>query len=484
MKIRTIKINYMLNAFRVISGALISIVTMPYINKTLGAKNLGSVEYVNTIVNYFLLFSALGIPMYGIREIGKIRDNIKETTKTVIELLVILFATSMISYLLLFGVLYQLAFFDNYKDLILLMSSMILLSNMGAEWYFQGMEDQVYITVRYVIVRLIALALLFYIVQDSSDYLNYALIVVLTICGSNFFNLFYLFKTIDFKNLKFESLNFKRHLRPVLTIFIASISINIYLQLDNFLIGSIAGDNYLGYYVVSNKLIRVVISFIIIVGAVLLPRLSNLYIVDKEQYYDYLRNAFTVILIIGLPSTVVFMAYAENIIIIMGGADFIPSIITMQILSPLCVVVGIAYFIGYLVLYTQNKEKIYTKAVLFSAVFSISVNFFAITKYQQNGAAVVAVLSEILAVVLMFFFAQREIRHLKILNINFAKIIYASVFMAVISFTLVNFINLSNVIIFALAITTSLLTFIFSLIIFKENLTISLLVKLNLIIKI
>ncbi len=193
MKIRSIKVNYMLNAFRVISGAFISIITMPYINRTLGAKNIGSVEYVNTIINYLILFSSLGIPMYGIREIGKIRDDVIATTKTVVELLIILFIASSISYLLLFGVLYQLNFLVNYKDLLLIMSSMIFLSNMGAEWYFQGMEDQVYITIRYIIVRLIALVLLFYIVEDTTDSLNYAIIVILTVCGSNFFNLFLYF---------------------------------------------------------------------------------------------------------------------------------------------------------------------------------------------------------------------------------------------------------------------------------------------------
>jgi len=253
MKIRSIKVNYMLNAFRVISGAFISIITMPYINRTLGAKNIGSVEYVNTIINYLILFSSLGIPMYGIREIGKIRDDVIATTKTVVELLIILFIASSISYLLLFGVLYQLNFLVNYKDLLLIMSSMIFLSNMGAEWYFQGMEDQVYITIRYIIVRLIALVLLFYIVEDTTDSLNYAIIVILTVCGSNFFNLFYIFKTINISSIRLEDLNFKRHIKPVLTIFIASISINIYLLLDNFLIGSIAGDSYVGYYSVGLK---------------------------------------------------------------------------------------------------------------------------------------------------------------------------------------------------------------------------------------
>lgn len=469
MKIRSIKVNYMLNAFRVISGAFISIITMPYINRTLGAKNIGSVEYVNTIINYLILFSSLGIPMYGIREIGKIRDDVIATTKTVVELLIILFIASSISYLLLFGVLYQLNFLVNYKDLLLIMSSMIFLSNMGAEWYFQGMEDQVYITIRYIIVRIIALVLLFYIVEDTTDSLNYAIIVILTVCGSNFFNFFYIFKTINISGIRLEDLNFKRHIKPVLTIFIASISINIYLLLDNFLIGSIAGDSYVGYYSVSNKLIRVVISFIVIIGSVLLPRLSNLYLTNRLQYYQYLRITFTIILVISIPFSVVFIAFAKNIIMIIGGTNFIPSILTMQILSPLCIVVGIAYFIGYLVLYPQNKEKIYTKAVLISAVISLLLNLFMISKFKQNGAAIVAVLTEILAVLIMIFFAKNEIAKIQLFNFNFIKIIVSAIIMIIITFIISFFSNLTNLFFFIVAIFLSVLSFLIPLYLLREE---------------
>ena len=127
MKIRSVKTNYVLNLIRAFSYALITIVTMPYVNKILGPENIGKVEYVNTIINYFILFSALGIPLYGIREIAKVRAIKKERDKTTVELLIILLITSVISYMVLFGVVYQLDFFKSYKDLLFLMSFIFFL---------------------------------------------------------------------------------------------------------------------------------------------------------------------------------------------------------------------------------------------------------------------------------------------------------------------------------------------------------------------
>ena len=193
MKVRSIKINYILNVFRVVSGGIITIAIMPHVNKILGPDIVGKVEYIYTIVNYFILFSALGIPLYGIREIARIRENENERKKTTLELLSILIVTTLISYLIYFCVLYQITTFENYKSLLLVMSSMIVLSNISAEWYFQGIEDQLYITIRYVIVRVIVLFLIFMGIKSEADYLIYAIALVLTLCGSGIFNFFYLF---------------------------------------------------------------------------------------------------------------------------------------------------------------------------------------------------------------------------------------------------------------------------------------------------
>ncbi|AKH95618.1 MULTISPECIES: flippase [Elizabethkingia] len=469
MKLYSIKANFFFNAFRVISASLIGIVTMPYINKTLGAVNIGKVEYINTIISYFILFSALGIPMYGIREIARVRDNDYLKNKTVIELLIILTFTSILSYIILFGILYRLDFLSDYKSLIIVMSPMILLSNLSAEWYFQGMENQFYITVRYVIVRIISLFLLFYLIRESSDYVKYAFVLVIITVGSNLFNLFFLFKTINYKSLNFRDIDLKKHYKPVFTIFIAAISINIYLQLDFLMIGTISGDKYVGYYSAANKLIRYAITFITIVGSVLLPRLSNLYHNDIDKYSFLLKKSLNLILIISIPSSILFFFLSKEIIFIMAGSDFNEAILTMKLLSPLCIIVGIAYFIGYLLLYSQGKDKIYTKAVVVSAMFSISVNYFSIKYFQHNGAAMIAVIAELLAIIIMFFLSKKEIKALKIVNINLLKICLASLVMIfVIIYSHYN-INNYNELLFVVYVVSIFLLFFLILFILKED---------------
>lgn len=475
---RSIKVNYLLNFLRVFSAALVGIYTLPYLTRILGPAYMGKVEYINSIINYFILFSSLGIPMYGIREISKQRNNTRELYKTVAELYAILSVTTVIAYIILFGVLLQINALQNYHSLILIMSGMVILNNIGAEWFFQGMENQLYITVRYVVVRVLVFALIYVLIKQPSDYLIYAALLVLLNYGANILNFAYLSRKIYSQKLSFSSLEFKKHLKPILTIFIATVSVNIYLQLDNFLIGSISGDQYVGYYAIANKLIRFVISFITIIGAVLLPRLSFLFVNNTEQYYQYLQKCFNILVLLSIPASIFFFVFANTLVHIMAGKEFESSIVTMRILSPLCIIVSMAYFMGFLILYPQNREKIYTYATVISAVFSIMINYFAIQKFQQNGAAVIAILSEFFAIVVMYIYARKNNLVFNIFNKNTFKVLAVNSIILLLSCFMIGsrVLNLGNFLLFTLVFFT---IYVFSLILVKEDILQESLLKLK-----
>ena len=133
---KTVKLNFILNLTRMFLGMAFIVITTPYIARILGPKSLGKVEYVNSMVTYFMLFTALGIPSYGIREVAKYRDNSKELSKLVLELLTILFITTTIGYIVLFIFLYSYKSLYELKDIILVMSINIICNNIGIEWFY------------------------------------------------------------------------------------------------------------------------------------------------------------------------------------------------------------------------------------------------------------------------------------------------------------------------------------------------------------
>ncbi|MBB1645530.1 flippase [Sphingobacterium sp. UME9] len=470
MKVRGIKTNYILNIVRTILTTLIGIFTLPYVNSTLGVESVGKVEYINSIITYFVLISALGIPMYGVREVARVRDNIAERSSVVLELLLILFITTVISYVVVFILTLTVFSEGSYRDLIIVLCPIILLTNIGAEWFFQGIEDQLYITIRFIVVKAITLVLLFTLVKTKDDYIIYAGITVVSGVGGNIFNLYRLRKYVNLTVSSLKCLNIKRHFRGILTVFLATISVSIYLQLDITLLGAIGGDETVGLYATANKLVRFSILFITTLGAVMLPRLSYLYDNGRLiEYETYLAKSLKYILFFSVPISALIFSLSREIILVMAGEQFLGAVGAMRILSFLIIIIGIAYYLAFMILYPQGKESLYTKIVVVSAVVSVVMNILLIPKFLHIATASVSVFVELLGIILMIVVCKKQLNSLGFFSKSNLHYFFAGGFICL----LIPFIPvLSNNLLFTIFLKSfiGLITYLLYLLIFKDSL--------------
>lgn len=66
-----LKKNILYSGFLTTSLYIFQFITYPYVARVLGVTNIGICNYVQSIVQYFCLFSMLGISTLGVREIAK-----------------------------------------------------------------------------------------------------------------------------------------------------------------------------------------------------------------------------------------------------------------------------------------------------------------------------------------------------------------------------------------------------------------------------
>lgn len=471
MEIKSVKLNFILNAIRIFLGTFFILITTPYVTRVLGAENLGKVDYVTSIIQYFILFTALGVPNYGIREIARTRENEFERTKVVLELGIILVVTTIFGYIILFFLLNKISNFKEIKNLILIMSTWILFNNIGFEWFYQGIENQIYITLRYIFVRIIVIILMFLFVKNPNDYIIYGIITVLMNSGSNILNLINIKKYLSFKEIKLKDLNIFRHLKPILIIFAASLSISIYLQLDVVMLGNI-NDKIVAYYTVPNKLIRLVMILITALGTVLVPRISNcIKNKDVENYKKYINLSLKYILMIAIPSLVGIFLLADNIIYIMAGEKFLQSILTMKILVFILFIVGLAYFLGFQILYPHGLEKYYTYSVTIAAIINFIFNYIMIPKYYQNGAAIGTIIAELTGVIMMLYFTKNYLKDIEFYSLKNLKYFVSAGIMGIF-ILIIKTLNLSNLLTMLVAISLGSIIYFLILFLLKEDIII------------
>ena len=354
MKQKSLKLNAALNLTKTIIGLIFPLITFPYASRVLMPVSLGKVNFAQSIVSYFALIASLGITNYGIREASKVRDDKLKLSQFSKELLIINLISTAIAYILFFISIFIVPKFSEYRALLCVCSGSILFTTLGMDWLYTAIEDFVYITIRSIIFQLISLVLLLIFVKNENDYLIYAGIAVVSSVGSNVMNFIHSKKIINFKEC--SKLEIKKHLKPIIVLFAMAVTIQIYTALDTTMLGFISGEWYVGIYTAATKINKVVLSAVVAVSTVILPRLSYYTSQNNtDEFNKLVYKGLDLILLFSIPATFGLCLLSEQIILVLSGRNFIEAITPMRIMNPIIIVIGL---INLYVLKRNRGERV------------------------------------------------------------------------------------------------------------------------------
>ena len=390
-----------------ISGLLFPIVTFPYVARILMADGIGQVNFYLSIINYISMFAGLGIPTYAIREIARVKSNVKEMNQVAVEILLLHTFLTLLGYIVVGVVALTVAQVQVNLPLFLILSMNLFFIAIGCEWFYQGMEDFKYITIRGLIVKMLSVALLFVLVKDRSDLLYYGVYSVVGVVGGNIFNAFRLRKYIKFHLLELKELHPMRHLIPALRIFLLNVVASIYLQLDTVMLGFLKGNEAVGYYTGAIKLTKMLMGITSSLCVVLLPRLSNLVVEnEREEFERLLRKALDYVITIAAPMSMGLVIMAPTLVYLFCGEGYVPSISTMQITAPIILFISISYVLVQSI-FSLGKENITIITGIVGALTNVAINFMLIPHWAQDGAAIGTLLAEFSVMIAYLFIIRR-----------------------------------------------------------------------------
>lgn len=436
---KSLKINAILNITKTLMGLVFPLITFPYASRILMPEGLGKVNFALSIISYFAIISSLGIENYGIREAAKLRDDKIQLSKFSKEIFMINMISTIVAYALLAVAIIFIPKFLEYIRLLIVSSATILFTTLGMNWLYSAVEDYLYITIRSIIFQVISLILLFLLVHSKDDYVKYAAISVVSNVGSNILNFVHSRKYISFKIDK--PLKFKKHLKPIMVLFAMAVAVKIYTVLDTTMIGFLKNDYEVGIYTAATKINKIVLSLVVSIGTVLLPRLSYYSSMeDKTEFYKLAYKGFDILLLIALPSAVGLSLLSTSIVHLLSGNGYEAAILPMRIMNPIIVVIGLSNFIGIQMFMPLNKEKWTLYSVLVGAVVNFFINLFLIPIYGSVGASIATLCAEITVTLTQLILLRRFLKINKIAK-SLIKYFLNSVVMGVFVYACVRFIS-------------------------------------------
>lgn len=402
---KSIKINFIFNLINTVTGLLFPLITFPYVSRILLPEGIGIINFYQSIIQYIVLLSSLGIPMYAIRETAKFRDDKRKCSVTALEILSLHFILTFIGYVAVFILCCTVSEVKDNIPLFLILSAQLFFTVIGCEWFYQGVEDFKYITLRSIIVRTVSVVFLFVFVKSREDILLYGVYCVAGIYAGNVFNFFRLRKYLDMSVMK-EIKPF-RHFKPALKIFVLNLIVSLYVNLNSVMLGFMNGAESVGLFTAATKITQLLLGLTSALGTVMLPRLSNLIANKNFTEFNRLANISTKFMFaVTFPLSVAVIMLADNLILLLSGNAYEDSILTLQIISFIIFAIGLSGVLGLQILYPMGKENIVIKSTAVGAVINLLLNFILIPRFSQHGAAVATLLAETGVTVFMMYWGR------------------------------------------------------------------------------
>lgn len=407
---QSVKVNYILNLINTGTQMLFPLITFPYVCRVIEADGIGQINFFQSIISYISLFTCLGIPMYAIREIARDRSDVVQMNRTAMEILLLHSMLTLVGYAIVAILCLTVPQIQVNIPLFLILSLTIFFTAIGCEWFYQGIEDFKYITIRGLIIKTVSVVLLFIFVKSKTDLLYYGCYTVFGVLGGNIFNFFRLRKYIHRENIIFSELHIKRHIKPVLKVFSFSVVTSIYLQLNTVLLGFLKNALAVGCFAAATKVMQMLLTMSVCLGSVMMPRASHLIAENKEAEFNRLiQKSYDFTLAIALPMTIGLIFCAPSLITALCGVKFEHSILPSQIIAPIILMVAISNIFGIQVLFPKGKINIVTLCCGIGAVADLILNLCLIPFFSYIGTSIAYLGAEVATTVSMYFIGRKYI---------------------------------------------------------------------------
>lgn len=404
----SLKRNFVYSSILTTANCIFPLITYPYVSRVLGVAHIGICNWVDSIINYAMLFSMMGITVVGNREIARSKGDPARLNVVFSNLFALNALFTAGTLLVLLAAVFVVPQFHAHKELILIGAVKIVSNFLLVEWFFRGMEDFKYITKRSIIVRCIYVLSVFLLVRDRDDYTVYFLLISLMFAGNALINMAY---SRRFVRISFRNIRLKEYVKPFLSYGYYFLLTSAYTSFNVLFLGFVTNDTQVGYFTTATKLYLIILSFFTALTGVVLPRASSLVSEGRtEEFRAILDKSVQALCALGIPCVIAGILLSGSIVSVLSGQGYEGAVTPMRITMPLILIVGYEQIIIIQGLIPYKKDKAVITATTVGAIVGVVLNILLLPILQSVGAAVVWVVSETVILICAQHFSAKYLR--------------------------------------------------------------------------
>ena len=373
----------------------------PYLVKVLGVEKYGLIAFAQAFIQYFNILTDYGFNLSATREISIHRENKEKVSEIFSSVMIIKFILLVVSLIIMSVIVFS---FDKFKRdwLIYYLTFGIVIGQvLFPVWFFQGMERMKYITYLNILAKSIFTVAIFIFVQEQSDFW---IVPLLTSVGFIIAGLWSLWIIKNNFNIKFkfqEKQTIIYHLYEGWYVFISGMYTLSYTLSIPLILGILTNNTILGYYSISEKIIKSISSLYLPLNQAIYPYVNKLIQTSEKKAKEFILKLLIFSGIIMLIISIIIYFSSEYIICFIAGEVLIEAVIVLKVLSlfPFIITIARIFSFNYIISFGYKKEL--STLYFISALISIPITLLLIICFQEIGAALAVIIIESFVNILM-----------------------------------------------------------------------------------
>lgn len=397
--------NLVLNVTYHLLAIFVPFITAPYLGRVLGAEQVGTYTYVQSIVSYFTYFAMLGLSNYGNREIAKVRSDKEKRSRIFFQIYAMQLITAGMSVVVY--LIYALLSDTSYSSVTLWMTIWVVSNLLDVGWYCMGMEQFKTIVFRNVIIKALNITAILCFVKTANDLNKYTFIMAFGQLLSQMILWIFVRKEVDFIPPKWREII--PHWKPNILLFLPAIASSIYQIMDKIMIGAISTKTDLAFYEYADKIIQIPSLVFSAMGTVMLSRMSNLAFNDSSKGKALTSISMDFSLILASASSFGLAAIADELVKIYYGDEFLPSGRILFALTPVIFLYAWSNVIRMQYIIPNGKDSVYIKATVSGAIANLFMNSIFIPRYGALGATLGTIMAQLVVALIFGWYSKNDL---------------------------------------------------------------------------
>lgn len=403
---RTIAKNAVLMTLASAGQKVISFVYFTIIARSIGVEGTGKYFFALSFTTVFVVFVDLGFTNVLVREAAKAKGRIQEFFSVILGTKLIL---GIVTYISAFVTIRLMGYPIETRYMVYLSAVTMLFDSFHLTFYgvLRAIGELKYEAISITVSQFITLVL-----GSIFLYFDFPLIyLILAFTIPSALNVLYAGTVLRYKHdislIPVYNRESFRHLAGITVPFaLAAILARFYSYFDSILLSRLAGDAAVGWYSIPYKITYAFQFIPLALVAALYPRFSEYYEHKKEKLAFLYQEGIKYLLLFVCPIAVGISVLARDIVLQVYSADYLPSILPLQILMAGLVFSFVSFPVGAF-LNACNRQKMQTGIVALVLAVNVVLNVMLIPVYGIVGAAIAALVGNIILTVLGYYVAQR-----------------------------------------------------------------------------